>query len=420
MPNERLKILQVISNLEIGGGQEVVRTLAPKLAELDCVSVVCTFQDGPLRQEIEAAGIPVEILPARRHSVVALPLFIAEMLRLRRALLDVADKYEINVIQTHLLRVMDFLVLSLKLSRDVAVFWTFHNALFTLRREHLPRYPWLLGPKQAAFRMLYRATARWVNGYVAISDGVREAVLNTFGAVAGKVVVISNCVDVQRYTRPVDRAAIRSRLGLPADAQVAALVATFKTQKGHRYLIEAAPAVVARFPQLHILLIGDGELHDELIALAAAAGMADHIHFLGLRQDIPDLLAASDCFVLPSLWEGLPMALIEAMAAGLPVIATAVSGSQEVIVDGESGLLIPPADVPALEAALLRLLSEPEYAARLGQAAQTRVDLHFGAGKQAAEYLALYQRELPIEFEPNQNENEKSPSALQRRIHETG
>ena len=395
MAAEPLRVMHVISNLEIGGGQEVVRTLVESLAEIGCAPVVCAFVDGPLRQDIERLGIPVEILPDRRYSVIALPFFVAEMLSTRRALLHLIDKYRIQVVQTHLLRVMDLLVLTLKFSRNVRVFWTFHNAYLSLRRDHLPRLAWLRGPKQAAHRALYRLAARWVDGFIAISDGVRDGIQATYGPIpAAKIAVIANSVDVRRYMRDIDQPGIRAELGLPPDARIAAVVATFKKQKGHRYLIDAAPAVIARFPNLHILFVGDGELRDELVALAAERGIRDHIHFLGLRQDVPELLAASDCFVLPSLWEGLPMALIEAMAAGLPVIATSVSGSREVVVDGESGLLIPPADVAALEQAMNRLLADPDLAASLGQAARQRVDRHYGARKQAQEHLDLYRTEV--------------------------
>ncbi len=395
MADEPLRVMHVISNLEIGGGQEVVRTLVENLAEIGCAPVVCAFVDGPLRQDIERLGIPVEILPDRRYSVIALPLFVAEMLRTRRALLGLTDKYRIQVVQTHLLRIMDLLVLTLKLSRRVRVFWTFHNAYLTLRRDHLPRFAWLRGPKQAAHRALYRLAAHWVDGFIAISDGVRTGIQQTYGPIPdNKIAVIANSVDIRRYTRVKDQSGIRAELGLPPDARIAAVVATFKRQKGHRYLIDAAPAVIARFPNLHILFVGDGELRDELAAQAVERGLGDRIHFLGLRQDVPDLLAAGDCFVLPSLWEGLPMALIEAMAAGLPVIATAVSGSSEVIVDGESGLLIPPADVAALEQAMIRLLADPALAAALGQAARQRVDARYGARKQAQEHLDLYRTNL--------------------------
>ncbi len=416
MQQEPLRVMQVVYDLKIGGGQEVVRTLVENLAEAGCVPVVCSFEDGPLRKEIERLGIPVEILPDKRHSVLALPLFIAEMWRTRQALIDLVDRYEIEVIQTQLLRVMDLLVPTLKASRRVLVFWTFQNALFTLRADHLARHKWLLGAKRAGYHLLYRLASRWVDGFIAVSDDVRSALLAYFGPVDEKISVIYNSVDVRRYQRSVDKQAIRHALGLPQDAAVMAVVATFKRQKGHPYLIEALPPVITRFPNLHVLFIGDGEERETLKAQVAAAGVDAHVHFLGFRQDIPDLLAASDFFVLPSLWEGLPMALIEAMASGLPVIATAVSGSKQVVVDGESGLLVAPGKADELTEAILRLMSDPGLAQRLAQAAPARVAARFGARKQADDHIALYTRER----QKIARVDKEQQDAPRRRLHETG
>jgi glycosyltransferase involved in cell wall biosynthesis len=169
-----------------------------------------------------------------------------------------------------------------------------------------------------------------------------------------------------------------------------ALVGTLKPQKGHRFAIEAARSVVPRFPQLHLLFVGDGAERAGLQALAAESGVGEHIHFLGSRDDVPELLASCDSFVLPSLWEGLPMALIEAMASGLPVIATEVSGTRQVMLHGETGLLVPPGDAAALAGAMGALLSEPATAQAMGAAARRRVETAFSAQRQAEDHVALY------------------------------
>lgn len=392
MQNDRLNVMQIISNLDIGGAQEVVRTLAEYLTESGANVVVCTFKDGRVRQEIEQLGIPVEVLPRRRFSVVAFPLFVLDMLRLRRLLIDLVEKYKINVIQTHLLRVLDFLVLTVRWRRNIRIFWTIHNYNFALRADQLPRFTWLLGPKRLGYRLLYRVTARWVDGFIAVSDEVRTAIMQTIGAVQHKIAVICNGVDVKRYRQPVDGGRVRHALGLPEHACLIVVVGTLKEQKGHRYLIEAAPSIIATNPKVHLLFVGDGPLREALQAQVAAAGLEAHILFLGNRNDVPTLLAASDYFVLPSLWEGLPMALIEAMASGLPIVATEVSGTKQVMMHGETGLLIPPGDSTDLRDALMYLLSQPDRARAMGRAAQRHVAAAFGARKQADEHLALYRR----------------------------
>ena len=392
--NDGIRVMQIISNLDIGGAQEVVRTLAKYLVEDGHKPIVCTLKDGPLRQDIERMGIPVEVLPGRKHSVVALPYFIADMLRLRRALIGLIKKYRVAVVQTHLLRSLDFLVLTLKWGSHVRlVFWTIHNYNFTLRSEHLPRFRWLLGSKRAAHRWLYRFMARWVDGFIGVSEAIRPSLLTEIGDdIEDKITIISNGVDVARYQQAVDKAHIRHQLGFGEEARLMAMVGTFKRQKGHAYLIEATSQIIERFPDLHILLIGDGELRNEMQARVKALNLDNSIHFLGSRNDIPDLLAVSDYFVLPSLWEGLPMALLEAMASALPIIATEVSGSQQVMLPQQTGLLIAPGDVDQLAEAMATMLAQPEQARAMGQAAYKRVDSFYSARKQVQDHVALYQQ----------------------------
>jgi glycosyltransferase involved in cell wall biosynthesis len=386
--------MQVVNNLDIGGAQEVVRTLSAYLIERGSPTVVCTLRDGPLRSEIEAMGITVEVLPGRSHSFLSLPMFLKEIAGIRKGLIRLVQKYQIDVIQTHLLRSLDFLVASLKLSYpNLLIFWTVHNYLFELRADQLPGQRWLLKPKRFIHNALYRMVANRINGFIAVSDEVEQAIQQTIRVDQRRIVTICNGVDVRRYQRKVDRIAIRESLDLEEDDQVMILVGTLKEQKGHYYLIQAAAPLIAQNNNLHILFPGDGPLRTSLQQQVQQLGLEKNIHFLGSRKDIPDLLAASDYFVLPSLWEGLAMALIEAMASGLPVLATCVSGSQHVVVSGETGLLVPPGDVDQLRQAISEMIANPERAKKMGQAGSTRAEAIYGAGKQADEHLALYQRE---------------------------
>ncbi len=393
-PSSSLKVMQLISNLEIGGAQEVVRTLAENLNKAGCVSVVCTFKDGPLRAEIEKMGIPVEILPERRHSIVAFFGFIKEVLLLRRALMKVVLKYQVDVIQTHLLRSMDFLALSLRLGGSPIIYWTFHNDKFDLREDHLLVNRWLLKPKRFSHHLLYRLGAKRVDGLIAVSADVKTSILKTMkGIPANKISVILNCVDISRYGKDLNRVALRSNLGFGMREHLMALVATFKRQKGHKFLIDAVAEIIPKFPELHVLFVGDGELRTEFLLQVQELGLENNIHFLGLRGDIPDLLGACDSFVLPSLWEGLPMALIEAMASKLPIIATDVSGARQVMVPGKTGLMVEPENVPALAVAIMKLLNNPVQAKEMGAQARERVGRLFSAQKQAQEYIRLFEKQ---------------------------
>jgi glycosyltransferase involved in cell wall biosynthesis len=387
-----LTVMEVTPNLEIGGAQETVRTLAGHLPSAGCRVVVCSFGDGPLARDIERLGVPIEFLPPRRHGVLALPVFLIEMARRRRDLLAIIARHGVDVVQTQGLGTLDFLVMTLRRRGLVQVWWTIQNAEFMVREEHLGRHRWLLGAKRAAHRWLYRAGARIVDGIIVVSDATARSFLDTVGHVEDKITVVYNAVDLDRYPAPIDRSEVRAGLGFGAEAHLMTMVGTFKRQKGHRHLVAAAAAMVPRFPTLHILLVGDGELADEVRLQVQAAGLSDHVHFLGTRRDVPELLSASDSFVLPSLWEGLPVALTEAMASGLPVVATDVSGTSQVVIDGESGLLVPPGDAEALAEAMNRLLSDPALASRMAVSGRERVSASFAASAQAEHLAALFRR----------------------------
>jgi len=403
MPGNEIKVLQIVANLEIGGAQEVVRTLLEYLAAGDCTPVVCTFRDGPLRPDMEQLGIKVEVLDLPRHSVVALPLFLVDMVRIWQASAQLIRKHAVDVVQTHLLGSLDFLMLALPWATNLSVvLWTFHNVDFLPSKADVSQYRWLIRPKRYVHRLLYGLTSHKVSGFIAVSDEVRDSMIELIGPIQDKITVICNGVDVKRYERAVDRHAVRQQLGLETNTRLIATVATLKEQKGHRYLIDAAATIVPQHPDCHFLFVGDGKLRGKLQAQVRELGLSRNIHFLGSRRDVPDLLAASDLFVLPSLWEGLPMALIEAMAASLPIVATAVSGTVQVMIPGETGLVVPPGNTEMLARAMTELLSDPARAQAMGVAAKQRVQAEFSAEKQANEHLALYRRLLgrPSVFAP--------------------
>jgi glycosyltransferase involved in cell wall biosynthesis/Ser/Thr protein kinase RdoA (MazF antagonist) len=400
-----ITVLQVTPNLEVGGAQENLRTMARYLPEVGCPTVVCTFDDGPLRREIEQLGVSVEVLPSRRHGVTALPLFAWEMRQLRQQMLEVIARQGADVVQTRGLGTLDFLVATLALARPwsrrfsrraplsnrVRVWWTIENVRFMVRPEHMGRHGrWLLHLKRAAHRVLYNAGARVVDGIIVVSDETEQSFRKAVGYTGNKIHVVTNAADIARFAATRDCGSLREELGLAAGDHVMTMVGTFKRQKGHGVLIAALRPIVAEYPELHVLLVGEGELEPAVRHEVAAAGLTSCVHFLGTRRDVEALLGASDSFVLPSLWEGLSVALVEAMAAGLPVIATAVSGTRQVMIDGTTGWLVPPGDTTALTRAIRALLCDPARAAAMGAAARMRVGADFDAVDQATQLARLF------------------------------
>ena len=221
---------------------------------------------------------------------------------------------------------------------------------------------------------------------IAVSQAIADLVVEVLGWPANKVAVIRNGVSIERLQRPRDPA-LRRALAAGSDDFVFLTTARLDPQKGLDLLLRAARSVDgARF-----VIAGSGPERGRLEAEAAELGLGDRVVFLGQRDDVPALLAASDGFVLPSRFEGTSLALLEAMALGKPVIASAVPGTDEVVIDGESGLLVRPGDADGLAAALRRIAGAPELRARLGTAARRRVEGEFSAASTAERVTAVYE-----------------------------
>ncbi len=203
--------------------------------------------------------------------------------------------------------------------------------------------------------------------------------------------VIYNAIDHERLAGvQIDITAQKKSLGLALEGPVIGNVGRFTKQKGHIYFLEMARLLLKRCPQCQFILIGTGELLPEMKARARDMGLGDRLHFLGPRSDVEELLRVMDVFVSSSLWEGLPTVLLEAMAVGVPMVATDVSGSEELIKDGHTGLLVPPADAGSLSDAVWRLLHDPELAKRLVAAGQ-QWSRQFAIDNSVKQYEALFE-----------------------------
>jgi len=182
---------------------------------------------------------------------------------------------------------------------------------------------------------------------------------------------------------------------VPGDALVVGTIGRLNEQKGHRYLLEAAPALLASRPRARLVIVGDGDLMASLKTQAAALRVADRVTFAGHRTDVPDLLGALDVFCISSTYEGTPLALFEAMAAGKAIVSTAVDGCREVLEDGVTGLLVPPRDSAALAAALGRVLDDALLRRSLGEEAR-RASARYDIRTCVAAMEALYDEVLAL------------------------
>jgi len=242
---------------------------------------------------------------------------------------------------------------------------------------------------------LDRLTSRWVSLYIPNTYAAGERLQRVEGIPREKIRVIQNGLDPVPFER-AQRGRIRPALGVGQEEDVLVCVANLRSAKGHEVLLDAAHLLKEEGVPFSLWLAGDGDLRPEVEAKVRALDLGQHVRLLGRRADIPDILADADVFVLASHWEGMPGAIMEAMAARLPVVATRVGGIPELVVEGETGFLVPPGDAAALAAALKRLLGDPDLRHRMGQAGHGRITAHFRLDDKVREqeevYVQLYRQ----------------------------
>jgi glycosyltransferase involved in cell wall biosynthesis len=235
--------------------------------------------------------------------------------------------------------------------------------------------------------------ARWrfrpYRKVIAISETI-AGVLQDAGIDGKRLQVIRSAVDAAYYAESPDSAAFRHDFGLGAGQPVLFCVAQFIDRKGHRYLLEAAAELLPRYPDLRVLLFGRGPLEAELRQLATNLGLGGVVQFAGFREDLDDYLGCADLLVHPALEEGLGVAALKAAAAGVPVIAFAAGGLREAVVHEQTGLLVPPRDVPALAAGIAALLDDDARRRQFGANGRTRMQREFSVDKMVEQHLDLY------------------------------
>jgi glycosyltransferase involved in cell wall biosynthesis len=229
-----------------------------------------------------------------------------------------------------------------------------------------------------------------ISHIVTVSESARRMVARSSGVSPERVTNIPNGIETEAFQKEIDRKRKRAEIGVDESVRLIGIVARLSPEKDHETLFEAFSQLSGEFGEVHLVVVGGGELQEQLSAAARRLAIESRVHFLGYRSDVAELLAIFDCFVLSSRSEGLSITLLEAMAAGLPIVATDVGGNGEVIQNEETGLLVPPAQPSRLAAALKRMLTDGEAARRMGERGSARVREHFSLDKMVAGYERIY------------------------------
>ena len=375
----RIRVLHLIHTLERGGAEQIlVSWFKSGGSEQFAYEVCCLFRGGPHEATITKAGIPVHIAGMRN------PLDLAGLRRAAR----IIKQAQPDIIHTQL-RYAD-------LVGPLLARWTgCRHVLSTIQNtaDHYFEPGLAIGRAEA---LLYKWGSKlFPRNYVACSEAVAKDIERHMGNKV-PVWVVSNAVDCDRLIAEIkhDPQQVRSRLGLPDDALVYISVGRLEYQKGHSDLLQAFTRVKAHSPRAVLLLAGEGSLRSQLEAQADELGLEESVIFLGERSDVPELVNASDVVVCSSLYEGLPVAIAEAMALGAPVLATRVGGVPQLIEAEVRGIVVEPGQVDALAAQMQRLYDDEPLRKRLGEAAKKFIREHFDISLMIQGYEDVYRQML--------------------------
>jgi glycosyltransferase involved in cell wall biosynthesis len=373
-PRRPLRLLHVVDSLERGGLERAVVDLAVAQQRWgDEVAVFSILETSGFRPELEDAGVPV-IVGAKRRS------FDLRVLgRLRRAALDGPRA---DIVHAHNFVPSYYAAAALLgARRPPALVGTCHDMGTRLTNRRL--------------RWLYRWSLTRTARVAMVGRQVHDRYVFSGMVDPARAITVRNGVPVGRFgTSDARRAAARAQLGLDPHATVIGCVGRLVALKNHRMMVAVLPDLLRKRADLTLALLGGGPLCEELQAQATALGVADRIVFAGERTGIPDLLPAFDLFVMPSLTEGLSIALLEACATGLPIVATAVGGNLEIVTDAQAGLLIPPGEQSALLEAVGTMLGDAALRERCGASARRWALAHASMEAFRASYDAFYRGAL--------------------------
>jgi glycosyltransferase involved in cell wall biosynthesis len=354
-------VVFVLPTFDIGGAERAAARTAARLDRNRFEPRVLAFVRGTGRliPELEAGGVPARWLaPDRRPA----PMLLARFFRaVREEAPDVLMTYMFHANQAG------------RLARRLGLV----RAVVSSER--------VVGWESRIRIALNRATAGWADALTTNSREGREFWARRLGVPAERIVVVCNGVDTRAFPRASRERSDTIRLGV---------LARLHRANGHETLLSALSILAARRAGWRCVLAGDGPEERRLRTLAASGGLASLVEFAGHSSDAPRFLATLDIYVHPCLVSGMPNAVLEAMATGLPVVATAVGGTPEAVVDGETGLLVPPRDPEALAAALERLIADEPLRRRMGAAGRARVEAHFSVERMVADTEALLERVL--------------------------
>ena len=368
-----MKVVHIIKATRISGAERHLLILLPALKARGIDVHLILLEDpahpvDDMAHQLTEADVPVWRIPIYRHNDVQVIGRIRHVLRTLHP----------DIVHTHLIHADLYGTAAARLSRVRTVISSRHND------DNFRR----LLPVRTFHRLLWLMT----DAGIAISQAIARFCIEVEGAPARKITTIYYGLPLNIVDRKQARSALRDELKLSSDTTLVGMVCRLIEQKGVIYGLRAFARIEPQFPAAHLVIAGDGPRRSALESEAKTLGLADRVHFLGWRSDTPTVMAALDLLLMPSLWEGFGLVLLEAMAQTVPIIGSDVSAIPEVVLEGETGRLVPPRDTGALATALAELLSDEAGRRHMGLMGQERVETTFSVAHMVDQTLALYTR----------------------------
>jgi len=377
---DKVPVLHPITRLIIGGAQEntllTAALLDPDEWDVSVLSGPQTGSEGSLIENAHELGVSLTIEPTLVREINPIKDLLA-MIRLIRFM----RRGNFAIVHTHSSKAGILGRWAAKLAGVPIIVHTVHGWGHHERQHPLVR---------ACYIFLEKRTLTITDKVIVVSSlNIEKGLADGIGNPEDYVVIRSG-IELGRFGHPqVSRTETRAAWGVPPDVPVVGTVTRLSPQKAPLDFVQAAALIAQKHPRTWFMMVGDGPLREDVEALTTELGIADRFVLTGLRRDVPELMAAFDLFALSSLWEGLPRVLPQAMATGLPIVATACDGSAEAITNGENGYLVPPGDPAALAKQCCQLLDDPALAEQFGVMGQERVG-EFSDGRMVEQIAALY------------------------------
>lgn len=379
LPAEKIRVMHVIETLEMGGAENVVANLVNLLSDRFEPTVCCTLRSGAVADKIRDKRIEIVVLGGKSAgNDYGLPFHLADVMRQRR--IDVAHSHDWGTLC------------------ETAAAAFLAKTPVCVHMGHGPTSAYsetdpLRGLKSFVRHRIERAASLKIGRFIAVSDRVRKEFIEEIGVPARKVELVHNGIEVGAPPA-FDASAKRREIGLTDGDRVLCTVGRLAAIKNYGFLLENFPKVLAEFPRTKLIMIGEGPERARLEKMVREMNLENSVFMLGERGDVREWLSLSHVFLLPSFYEGISIALLEALGLGVPAVATRVGGTPEVIRDGESGLLVAVGDGDGLARAVIGLLKNESDRRRMGEAARNTVEREFNLATISRRYESIYLEEL--------------------------